>query len=451
MESFGNSVDLLSQDTQTLQLIVLDEDLRIIDVSNATDYFSIIIPRADSSGSSSSESNEIDTSLSTLSGGSSLPNDGDFIVPKPREGESMQYHQFLVTKAYSALNIEITPTNPSARLILFLHYKSKPFLSHHEVSLPLGVIGNQKGSTHDIFLGNNIIANRTGFFYLGIVSANETALRESPYAYLLDDMMIHGNLSLDNSSMTIENVTTADWMLTDFGTNYSIRIYTSGCYFFDYSEKIWSGKGCFVAHANAHMTHCKCNHLTSFGSGFFVMPNTIDFSYVFANAGFVDNITIYMTVILTLAVYIILVIWARSADRDDLKKMGATPLPDNDPKDKYLYEISVFTGDKEASETDSKVSFILSGDDDETDVRSLTDPVRKVFRRGAQDIFVMAVPRKLGRLTYLRIWHDNSGSGKKRSWFLNFIVVRDVQTGEKFEFICNKWFAIEKGKPIKSQ
>lgn len=69
---------------------------------------------------------------------------------------------------------------------------------------------------------------------------------------------------------------------------------------------------------------------------------------------------------------------------------------------------------------------------------------RKIFRRGASDSFVMAVPRRLGRLNYCRIWHDNSGNGKFRSWFLSYVVVRDAQTGEKFEFICNKWLAVEK-------
>lgn len=174
------------------------------------------------------------------------------------------------------------------------------------------------------------------------------------------------------------------------------------------------------------------------------MPNSIDFEYVFANAGFADNVTIYMTIVVTICLYVVLLIWARREDRNDLTKIGATPLPDNDPMAKYLYEIIVFTGDKDGAGTDSKVHFILSGDDDETEVRSFEDPNRKIFRKGATDTFVLAVPRKLGRLNYCRIWHDNSGEGKFRSWFLSFIVVRDVQTGEKYEFICNKWLAVEK-------
>lgn len=174
------------------------------------------------------------------------------------------------------------------------------------------------------------------------------------------------------------------------------------------------------------------------------MPNSIDFSYVFANAGFADNVTIYLTIAITICLYVVLLIWARREDRKDLSRIGATPLPDNESNAKYLYEITVFTGDRDGAQTDSKVYFILSGDEDETEVRHFEDPNRKIFRRGDSNAFVMAVPRRLGRLNYCRIWHDNSGSGKFRSWFLSFIVVKDVQTGEKFEFICNKWLAVEK-------
>ncbi|CAM4981739.1 unnamed protein product, partial [Rotaria socialis] len=37
------------------------------------------------------------------------------------------------------------------------------------------------------------------------------------------------------------------------------------------------------------------------------------------------------------------------------------------------------------------------------------------------------------------------GEGESASWFLKYIIVRDLQTTEKFHFICQKWFAVEKG------
>ncbi len=49
----------------------------------------------------------------------------------------------------------------------------------------------------------------------------------------------------------------------------------------------------------------------------------------------------------------------------------------------------------------------------------------------------------MGLLNYMRIWHDNSGEGSSASWFLKYIIVRDLQTMEKFYFIGQRWFALE--------
>ncbi|PRD28966.1 UNVERIFIED_CONTAM: Polycystic kidney disease protein 1-like 2 [Trichonephila clavipes] len=51
----------------------------------------------------------------------------------------------------------------------------------------------------------------------------------------------------------------------------------------------------------------------------------------------------------------------------------------------------------------------------------------------------------LGQLNYLRIWHDNSGEGKNASWYLKHVVVKDIITGYKYEFIAERWFAVEEG------
>ena len=55
----------------------------------------------------------------------------------------------------------------------------------------------------------------------------------------------------------------------------------------------------------------------------------------------------------------------------------------------------------------------------------------------------MAVPRPLGQIQYIRVWHDNSGKGENSSWFINYIVVRDIQNGERFYFLVNRWLAVE--------
>lgn len=142
--------------------------------------------------------------------------------------------------------------------------------------------------------------------------------------------------------------------------------------------------------SKSQVTMCQTRHLTSFASGLFCMPNTIDFSYVFANAGFQDNLTIYLTIIISYCLMAIMVVWAYYHDRKDVTKLGAAPLPDNMSEDKYLYEMLVFTGNKKEAQTDSTVQFVLSGDYGDTDIRTFGDDQRKIFRKDSVDVFVMA-------------------------------------------------------------
>ena len=68
---------------------------------------------------------------------------------------------------------------------------------------------------------------------------------------------------------------------------------------------------------------CFCNHLTSFGSDAVVPPNTIDFSNVWAKfANLNENAAVFSTVISLIGLYIILLIWLRYKDKQDLIKVS---------------------------------------------------------------------------------------------------------------------------------
>jgi len=85
----------------------------------------------------------------------------------------------------------------------------------------------------------------------------------------------------------------------------------------------------------------------------------INFNDVFANASFLDNITIYMTVIVMSTLYVVLFIWARYQDQKDKIKNAIKILPDNEPDDIYFYEIVFYTGSRVFAETDSNVIIYL--------------------------------------------------------------------------------------------
>ncbi|CAF0948943.1 unnamed protein product [Adineta ricciae] len=244
-----------------------------------------------------------------------------------------------------------------------------------------------------------------------------------------------------NSSMSTPPVTNERF---SFQSNYQIRFYTSGCYYMDANNQ-WNSDGVIVgSQTNHYVTQCYSTHLTTFTSGFRVVPDAVNWSYVFANADFAQNKTIYLTIICVVVIYILLVIYARFKDKKDLEKLGVTPLPDNSNEDGYFYQIIVFTGQRNNAGTNSKVHFVLSGDDDATNVRTLSDPRRKILQTGGIDAFIMSVPKSLGLLNCIRIWHDNSGKGSSSSWFLKYLIIRDLQTMQKFHFICQRWLAVEK-------
>ena len=44
-------------------------------------------------------------------------------------------------------------------------------------------------------------------------------------------------------------------------------------------------------------------------------------------------------------------------------------------------------------------------------------------------------------LLFFRLWHDNTG--KDPSWFFSRMMVHDIQTNNKYFFICDRWMAVE--------
>ncbi|XP_067947593.1 polycystin-1-like protein 2 [Watersipora subatra] len=140
-----------------------------------------------------------------------------------------------------------------------------------------------------------------------------------------------------------------------------------------------------------------------------------------------------------MALYLCSLIWASAQDKKDAIKAGVSPLLDNDPRDRYLYEVTVYTGTRTGASTTAKVSIIFSGEEDETPPRLIYDDKRPILQAGGVDGFVMATPRCLGSLSHVRMWHDNSG--KSPGWFFSRMQVVDMQTLEKYFFILDRWLS----------
>lgn len=91
-------------------------------------------------------------------------------------------------------------------------------------------------------------------------------------------------------------------------------------------------------------------------------------------------------------------------------QLGITDLPDNKKSNEYTYEIIVFTGHRRNASTESKVCsniyiindiikytlkvhFLISGENNHTDVRTFSNLHRKIFQSGGIDAFIMTTPK----------------------------------------------------------
>uniref|UniRef100_A0A3Q4GX60 Polycystic kidney disease 1 like 2a n=1 Tax=Neolamprologus brichardi TaxID=32507 RepID=A0A3Q4GX60_NEOBR len=215
------------------------------------------------------------------------------------------------------------------------------------------------------------------------------------------------------------------------------------CKYWNETGSFWSEDGCRVGPLTTPLvTQCLCNHLTFFGSSFFVMPNLVDVSRtaeLFAT--FTNNPVVVCFVGAIFCAYLLVVVWARRKDMQDSVKVKITVLEDNDPLAQYRYLLSINTGHRHGASTSSQVTITLLGTEGESEPHHLTDLEKPVFERGGGDMFLLTTHFSLGELQSIRLWHDNSGDHPAR--YVSKVMVQDLETGQKWHFLCNSWLAVD--------
>ncbi|XP_066275439.1 polycystin-1-like protein 2 [Branchiostoma lanceolatum] len=89
------------------------------------------------------------------------------------------------------------------------------------------------------------------------------------------------------------------------------------------------------------------------------------------------------------------------------------------------------------------VFLVLKGEKGQSGPHVLEDKARITFKQGAVDTFVVTSPFPLGPLQSIHIWHNNIGPYP--SWFLEQVIVNDLQEDAKHVFLCKSWLAVEEG------
>ncbi|XP_062619009.1 polycystin-1-related protein-like [Saccostrea cucullata] len=351
--------------------------------------------------------------------------------------EKLSYHFFTVRSNMSSVHIIVKPEDPETKLECYVGIGRQPTIDDYDsnFTIPRELAYSVEDASlrdeleHTIFLSPEYVQERgIGNYYLGVRPVyNETEEEEYPnYDDYYSDYGI-----------------TTPWDLL----NYTISFVTSGCFYWDVYFDKWVSDGCQVSYlSNSNYTRCLCNHLTSFGSDFFVPPNTINFMTVFNDfeSKLRDNWAVLAVLCLMYFLYTVGLFWARYKDKRDVIKWGIAPLADNVVCDKFFYQLTVCTGMRRGAGTKSKISFVLAGETQDTGVRELIDEKGiKTCGRGSINNFVLSTSEWLGPLTFIRIWHDNTGEGKYQGWYLSKIIVTDLQTSETYCFLCNRWLAVE--------
>lgn len=112
----------------------------------------------------------------------------------------------------------------------------------------------------------------------------------------------------------------------------------------------------------------------------------------------------------------------------------------------HQYEVAIETGLWRNSGTSATVAFKVQGSNAGTGKIVIDNTMavdRLFFSRGSVDKFIVTLPRWLGSLQYMRVWHDNSGPSP--SWFLKRIVVRDLSNDHEYVFNCGQWLSLIDG------
>nr|XP_032832766.1 uncharacterized protein LOC116955660 isoform X2 [Petromyzon marinus] len=182
------------------------------------------------------------------------------------------------------------------------------------------------------------------------------------------------------------------------------------------------------------------------GASFFVPPNSIEFNTVFTKFDLKSNGAVFATIVTVTIVYLILVVILCRCDRQDKRAWKLLPLKDNPKDSMYQYLMTVKTGMVSNGGTKGNIFFVIQFETSDTGIRELENGYCKEFAKGSVRCFVLSIPHCSGLPLQLRIWLDTSpDDDRDRSWFLNEVVLLDIQTNEQFYFVCNNWLAVDQG------
>ncbi|MBN3322381.1 PKD1 protein, partial [Atractosteus spatula] len=218
-----------------------------------------------------------------------------------------------------------------------------------------------------------------------------------------------------------------------------VGVYSSLCQYFNAGELLWKTDGMVpLEDTTMGRAVCRTEHLTAFGASLFVPPESVVF--IVPEPSPEMSYIVLLTCAVSFVTFSIVALIVRKLDLIDIKRTGVIPFCGKDGL--YKYEIQVKTGWGRGSGTTAHVGISLYGREGRSGHRHLDSG--SAFTRSSLDIFHISTDSNLGSIWKIRIWHDNKGLSP--SWYLQYVVVKDLQTSNKYFFLIEDWLSVDNDK-----
>ncbi|XP_076799719.1 polycystin family receptor for egg jelly-like [Clavelina lepadiformis] len=239
--------------------------------------------------------------------------------------------------------------------------------------------------------------------------------------------------------------------------NVTFTSFILNCLHWEDRMRDW-GEGSCKVHQNAGTVNCECDvdQVTPnrfkrsgeesipqiiYASHLLVFPNKINYDQVSWNLWeqFQQNPVIIIVLSALYVICALLLIWARNKDKNAEKKGLFIEVADNSPNDQYRYYVTIYTGSRPNAGTTATVCMRLLGKRQRSNAHVIQRENDNVLSVGSVQSFLITTPRSLGDIKAVRMWRNDGGSSPE--WYLERMIVRDLETNECWFFLCGTRFS----------
>uniref|UniRef100_A0A8B9HRA6 Polycystic kidney disease 1a n=1 Tax=Astyanax mexicanus TaxID=7994 RepID=A0A8B9HRA6_ASTMX len=275
--------------------------------------------------------------------------------------------------------------------------------------------------------------NSTDRKHITLNKTREQNLDHQSYTFFLSPLKYD---TTQDHYINVSGGCSADWPVR---VQLEVGVFTALCQYFSEQARLWQTDGIVpLAQTSAGQAVCSTRHLTAFAASLFVPPNAV--SFVIHDMSPSRSLVVVLVCVVCVLCYAVAGAVMRKLDQMDLRRASVVPLCGKDGL--YKYEIQVKTGWSRGAGTTAHVGVSLHGSEGRSGHRHL-DRVG-AFTRNSLDIFHIATDTSLGSVLKIRAWHDNKGLSP--AWLLQYVLVKDLQTGSSYFFLVEEWLSVDNEK-----